>query len=44
MSNKIYQENDNLNYDEINRYKAMSQEERDRLMKELEEKALNSKR
>lgn len=33
----MYRENDNLNYEAINRYRAMSQEERDELLKKAEE-------
>ena len=36
MGDKVYQENDNLNYDEINKYRDMSQEELDNLMEEYE--------
>lgn len=41
---KIYRENDNLNEEAINRYRQMSQEERDKLMKELEEQVLKEKK
>lgn len=33
----MYRENDNPNYEAINRYRAMSQEERDELLKKAEE-------
>ena len=36
MGDKVYQENDDLNYDEINKYRDMSQEELDSLMEEYE--------
>lgn len=36
MGDKVYQENDNLNYDEINKYRDMSQEELDSLVEEYE--------
>lgn len=33
----MYKENDNPNYEAINRYRAMSQEERNELLKKAEE-------
>lgn len=39
----MYKENDNLDIAEIERYRRMSQEERDKLMAALEKKALEEK-
>lgn len=36
----MYKENDNLNMEEIERYRKMTQEERDKLMVEQEEEIL----
>ena len=36
MPDMIYKENDNLDFEEINRYRSMTQEERDKFIKEEE--------
>lgn len=38
MPDMIYKENDNLDFEEINRYRSMTQEERDKFIKEEERK------
>lgn len=48
MPDMIYKENDNLDFEEINRYRSMTQEERDKFIKEeetkIKEEIENSKR